>query len=211
MPEPKEEVLLDGNALAVGKSFWSIGAFAVSDDGQWLAYSTDTTGYRQYVLEIKDLRAGRPCRPGVSASPASRGPLTTATLFFTTEDATTKRSDRFFRATREGLEGATELYEEQDERFNVGVGRSRSDAYLFLEIGSLTSSEVRALPAIHPEQRVDDGRSAEARRRVRRRPSWRTRSTSASTTRGATSGWSWRLCLRRADRAGRNSFRTAMP
>ena len=54
--DSNEEVLLDGNALATGKPFWSLGSFAVSDDGNWLAYSTDTTGYRQYVLEVKDLR-----------------------------------------------------------------------------------------------------------------------------------------------------------
>jgi oligopeptidase B len=145
-----EQVLIDGNALAVGKTFWSLGAFAVSDDGLWLAYSTDTTGYRQYVLEVKDLRTG-------AILPTRRERVTSVawaadneTLFFTTEDPTTKRSDRFFRATRHALEAAAELHEEKDERFNVGVGRSRSNAYLFLEIGSLTSSEVRVLAAGTP-------------------------------------------------------------
>ena len=31
---------------------------AVTDDGRWLAYSTDTTGFRQYTLHIKDLETG---------------------------------------------------------------------------------------------------------------------------------------------------------
>src|SRR4029079_16003484 len=42
-----EEILLDLNALAEGHSYLGLGAFAVSDDGNWLAYSLDTTGYRQ--------------------------------------------------------------------------------------------------------------------------------------------------------------------
>ncbi len=42
------------------------------------------------------------------------------------------------------------LYEEKDERFSVGVGRSRSKAFLFLEIGSLTTSEVHYLAADQP-------------------------------------------------------------
>ncbi len=51
-----EELLLDLNALAAGHSFLSLGTFAVSDDNSLLAYSLDTTGFRQYTLHIKDLR-----------------------------------------------------------------------------------------------------------------------------------------------------------
>ena len=145
-----EEVLLDGNALAAGHAFWSLGVFEVSDDARLLAYATDTTGYRQYVLEAKDLTTGE-------RLPLRQERVTTAawaadnrTLFFTTEDATTKRSDRLFRATL-GQPGAPVLlYHEEDERFSVGVGRTRSDEYLVCEIGSLTSSEVRVLPAATP-------------------------------------------------------------
>src|SRR6266481_160967 len=53
-----EELLLDLNALAAGHSFLSLGAFEVSQDNHLLAYSTDTTGFRQYVLQVKDLRTG---------------------------------------------------------------------------------------------------------------------------------------------------------
>ena len=56
--DAKEEVVLDQNELAKGLKFFSIGAFVPSDDGNLLAYSTDTTGYRQYKLQIKDLRTG---------------------------------------------------------------------------------------------------------------------------------------------------------
>ena len=52
-------MLLDLNALAEGKKFMSVGAFAVSDNGQMLAYSTDDTGYRQFKLHVKDLRSGQ--------------------------------------------------------------------------------------------------------------------------------------------------------
>src|SRR6185436_19906146 len=54
-----EEILLDLNALAEGHSYLGLGAFVVSDDANLLAYSTDTTGYRQYTLHIKDLRTGQ--------------------------------------------------------------------------------------------------------------------------------------------------------
>src|SRR5213082_505185 len=54
----REELLLDLNALAEGKSFLGLGAFEVSNDNHWLAYSIDTTGFRQYTLYLKDLRTG---------------------------------------------------------------------------------------------------------------------------------------------------------
>ena len=54
-----EEVLLDLNKLAEGHKFLGLGAYAVSDDANWLAYSLDTTGYRQFALHVKDLRNGR--------------------------------------------------------------------------------------------------------------------------------------------------------
>ena len=54
-----EEILLDLNQLAEGNTFLGLGAFTVSDDGNLLAYSTDTTGYRQYTLHVKDLRTGQ--------------------------------------------------------------------------------------------------------------------------------------------------------
>ena len=51
-------MILDGNQLAEGHAFFAIGATDISDDGRWLAYTTDTTGFRQYTLHIKDLDTG---------------------------------------------------------------------------------------------------------------------------------------------------------
>ena len=53
-----EQVLLDLNVMAEGHSFMGLGAFQPSPDGRLLAYSTDTTGYRQYRLRVKDLASG---------------------------------------------------------------------------------------------------------------------------------------------------------
>jgi oligopeptidase B len=55
----REETVLDLNELAKGEEFLGLGAFVVSDDGHMLAYSTDTTGFRQYTLHLKDLRNGQ--------------------------------------------------------------------------------------------------------------------------------------------------------
>src|SRR5258705_2692695 len=57
--EAPEEIVLDQNELAKDQKFMSVGASVPSDDGNLLAYSTDNTGYRQYTLQIKDLRSGQ--------------------------------------------------------------------------------------------------------------------------------------------------------
>jgi len=69
----KEELLLDLNLLAEGHSFLGLGSFAVSEDNHLLAYSTDTTGFRQYLLQVKDLRTGTPFPSASNASLVSPG------------------------------------------------------------------------------------------------------------------------------------------
>jgi oligopeptidase B len=89
--DAKEEVLLDLNELSKGFGFYSIGAFAPSDDGDLLAYSTDTTGYRQYTLRFKDLRTGQLLPESFERVGYVAWAPDNKTIFFTTEDATTKR------------------------------------------------------------------------------------------------------------------------
>ena len=89
-------MILDQNELAKGFKFFNIGAFVVSDDGNLLAYSTDTTGYRQYKLQIKDLRTGQMLPETFERVGSVIWATDNKTLFFTTEDAVTKRSDKFY-------------------------------------------------------------------------------------------------------------------
>ena len=56
--EAAEEITLDLNKMAEGKTFMGLGAYEVSDDGNLLAFSSDSTGFRVYNLQIKNLRTG---------------------------------------------------------------------------------------------------------------------------------------------------------
>jgi oligopeptidase B len=144
-----EEIYLDVNALAKDQKYMALGALALSDDGSLLAYSTDNTGFRDYRLWVKDLRTGEviesPADKVVTVAWAADGKR----LFYTTPDAA-KRSFRLYRH-QVGQRDDVLLYEEKDERFSVSVSRSRSKAYVFLEIGSLTASEVRFVAAGTPD------------------------------------------------------------
>jgi oligopeptidase B len=144
-----EEILLDLNALAVGHSYLGLGAFTVSDDANLLAYSTDTTGYRQYTLHVKDLRTGDTLGEAIERAGSVLWATDNKTLFYTTEDAVSKRSDKFFRHVV-GADASDLLYEEKDELFDVGAGRSLDKKMIFLVSYAKTSREVRYLPADAP-------------------------------------------------------------
>ena len=119
--EGAEEILLDLNALAEGHKYLGLGAYAVSDDGNWLAYSTDTTGYRQYNLHVKDLRKGEILAENIERVGSVVWATDNKTIFYTTEDAVSKRSDKFWRHAV-GAAGSDLIYEEKDELFDVGAG-----------------------------------------------------------------------------------------
>ena len=147
--DSKEEVLLDLNKLAEGNSFLGLGGYHVSDDGNLLAYSTDTTGYRQYTLHVKDLRSGKTLSENIERTGSAVWANDNKTLFYTTEDAVSKRSDKFWRHVV-GRDKSDLLYEEKDELFDLGAGRSLDKKMIFLGSYAKTSRELRYLSANNP-------------------------------------------------------------
>ncbi len=150
-PLAGEEVLLDGNKLAAGSDFFSIGAFSVSPDGRQLAYSTDLAGDERFTLRFKDLVTGETAPdeiPGTfyGAAWSADG---SAVFYITVDDAW-----RPFRVWRHilGTSAADDVivYQEDDERFGVGVELTRSERYLFIHSASKLTSEVWLLDAANP-------------------------------------------------------------
>jgi oligopeptidase B len=149
--DAKEEITLDLNELAKGLKFLGLGAYSVSDDGNYLAYSTDTTGYRQYTLQIKDLRTGQVLPEKIERVGSVMWATDNKTVFYSTEDAVTKRSDKFFRHSI-GSPNSDLVYEDKDELFDVFGGRTRDKAMIFIVSGSKTSTEYRYIPADKPTE-----------------------------------------------------------
>ncbi|HET6142492.1 MAG TPA: S9 family peptidase [Candidatus Acidoferrales bacterium] len=144
-----EEILLDLNKLAEGHSFLGLGEFNVSDDGNLLVYSIDTTGYRQYTLFVKDLRSGKTLPEHIERVGSTAWANDNKTIFYTTEDAVSKRSDKFWKHTV-GTANSELVYDEKDELFDLGVARSLDRNIIFMEAEAKTSREFRYLPADNP-------------------------------------------------------------
>jgi oligopeptidase B len=149
-----EELLLDLNALAEGHSFLGLGSFEVSDDNRLLAYSTDTTGFRQYTLQIKDLQTRERLAFRAERVTSAAWANDNRTLFYTVEDEVTKRSHQLYRHTigESSQDSSADplLFDELDERFHIGIERTRSGEYLILSIASHTTNEARFLSSASP-------------------------------------------------------------
>jgi oligopeptidase B len=143
---PGEELLLDLDALAEGHEFFSLGGSSVSPDTTLLAYSTDTTGDERYTVRVKDLASGELLPDvitgvlgGVTWSRDGRD------LYYSTVDEAW-RPDKIWRHRLGDDQADDELvHHESDERFWLGVGRTRTDRFLFLVSGSKTTTEYRVL------------------------------------------------------------------
>jgi oligopeptidase B len=151
-----EEVLLDENALAEGHDFFSLGNFAVSPDHRLLAYSTDTTGGERYTLRVRDLERGDDLSDEI---PDTYYGLAWAsdnsTLFYTRPNEAMRPWQLWRHVVGTAADDDVCVYTEDDERFFVSVSRTRSGAYVVLQIGSMVTSESRVLQAESPEREFE--------------------------------------------------------
>ena len=144
-----EEVLLDLNQMAEGKPFMAIGTFEVSGDGRYLAYSTDDSGSRDYLLQLKDLETGASLPLQVPKTSSVAWAADGRTLFYVVDDEA-KRPWRLYRH-RVGTEQHQLVMEEEDEAFRILVGLTRSRGYLVASTDSHTTTETRVLESDNPE------------------------------------------------------------
>jgi len=140
---PGEQVLLDENIEAEGHDFFALGAASVSLDGNILAYSVDVKGDERYTLRFKDLRTGELYEDTIAGIAAGvTWAADNRTVYYTTVDDAW-RPDTVWRHRLGSGQAAERVYYEPDERFWLGVGRTRSNKYVIIAAGSAVTSEVR--------------------------------------------------------------------
>ncbi len=145
-----EEVILDVNELAKGEKFMSARVASVSDDGARIAVLTDTTGFREYMLSVKDLAIGTTLDNRFVKAASVAWAADGKTLFYVTEDAA-KRPNKLWRHVVGAVrEKDVLVYEEKDELFRLGVARTRDGKYLTSASASSTTTEQRFLAADEP-------------------------------------------------------------
>ena len=147
-----EQVMLDGNALAQGHEFFSIGGSAVSSGQDLLAYATDTQGRRIHTTYIKSLSGGA-LLPDVIANVTENLAWgnDNRTLFYGKQDETTLRQHQIWRHVVGTDPAADQLvYQEDDETFSVYIFKTKSKRYLLLVSAQTIAHEYRYLDADEP-------------------------------------------------------------
>lgn len=146
----KAELLLDQNQMAEGFKYFAISNFEPSDDGNLLAYAVDTTGYRQYTLQIKDLRTGKMLPDTIERVTSIEWSPDGKYLFYGQEDPVSKRNDKIFRHVVGSAGPDTLIFEEKDVLYGAGISRSRDKKMFFISSTAATMSEYRYLSASDP-------------------------------------------------------------
>jgi len=145
------ELLIDENQLAEGLEYFRLGAASISQNGRYLAFSTDTSGGERYTARIKDLQTGELLPDELTNL---RGGLTwvandTALVYGpSTEEWRTLEARLHVIGTP--VESDVTLYKEEDQSFGVGAGLSAQEDWLIIATGDNETSEVRLVPAANP-------------------------------------------------------------
>ncbi len=149
-----EEIILNVNDEAEGHAFYSVGDLDITLDGMHLAWLEDTVGRRQYEIKLKDLSTGEVKSTGIEGVSSVVWSADNQYLFYVANHPETLRSWQVWRldvSADPSAENRTVLvYQEDDESFYTGIGRTTSDAYITIYVSSTVSSEMRVLAANDP-------------------------------------------------------------
>ena len=150
-PWPGEQVLLDENRLAEGHPYLALSDLEVSPGQGLLAYGVDTSGDERFVLRVRDIERGEDLPDVIEGVSYGVAWADDATLFYTRPD----EANRPYQLWRHHLGSpAAEdvlVMEEPDERFHLGVGRTKDDVYVVAELQSKVTSEAWVLPTALPD------------------------------------------------------------
>jgi oligopeptidase B len=147
-----EEILLDVDKMAEGKSYFSVSGLSISPNNNLLAYGVDEVSRRQYTIYVKNLETGEIHKDMVKNT--SGDPCWAAdnkTFFYTVKNPVTLLSEKIKRhtlGTDESIDAI--VYEEKDNTNYIGVYKSKNDKYIFINSGSTMSSEIFMIRADQP-------------------------------------------------------------
>ena len=150
-PLPGEVVLLDGNALAEGHEFFSLGGLEVSHDHSRLAYAVDVTGDERFDVRVVDLASGELLDEAVTG--AGYGLAFSRDgrhLFHVAVDDAWRPHEVWRHEIGTPREQDVLVHREEDERFWMGLDTSRDDRWIVLGLGSKTTSEFHLIDATDP-------------------------------------------------------------
>lgn len=148
-----EQIMLDGNKMAKGHPFFSIGSWEISHNNQILAYSVDTVSRRKYTIHFKDLKTGKVFKENIKNT---SGNISWAndnkTIFYTVKDETLRPYRIYKHILGTDVSNDKLIYEETDPTFSTFVYKTKSDKFLVIGSGSTMTNEYQILDANTPDK-----------------------------------------------------------
>lgn len=146
-----EELLLDVNVLAEGRSYCQVASMVMTRDHRRMAYAVDFVSRRQFTLRFRDVATGLDHAMEIhDTSGAFAWADDGETFFYATKDAKTLRVDKVWRQTLGSTEPSVLVFHETDEAFSCTVYRGKSKNYLMISTSATNSDEVWYLKASEP-------------------------------------------------------------
>ena len=153
-PGDEEQILLDENALAAGSDYFALGSAVVSQDHLWLAYGTDRKGDEKFELRFRPLDAEISPRAAPEVVPDTGYGLAWSAgadyLFYVRLDEAQRPYQLWRHQVGTDPEGDELTFEETDQRFSLGVGSTRDEAFVLVGLSSTNTSEWFAIPSAEP-------------------------------------------------------------
>ena len=149
--QPGEQVLLDPNVVAGDSEYFALGVFDVNPQQDCLAYAIDLTGGERYTMRFRDLATGADLADEIadvnySSAWSAAGDL----LFYTRPDEMLRPWQVWRHEVGQPAAEDVLVYQEDDERFFVGVELSRSQRFIVVSSESKVTTEAMVIDARHP-------------------------------------------------------------
>ncbi len=146
-----EEILLDCNALAEGKPYFSLGGLARSPDHRRAAWSQDDKGSEFYELRVRDLVTGKDHNDVlVNTSGAACWSGDGQYIFYTLQDDNHRPLQTFRHRLGTGQADDVLVFDEKDTGMFTGIGATQSDRYIVISVHDHDTSECWLLDTSEP-------------------------------------------------------------
>ncbi|SFD14642.1 S9 family peptidase [Pseudoalteromonas denitrificans] len=147
------QLLLDVNQLANKFEFYELGDISISPNDELLAYSEDTDGRRIYTVRFKNITTGE-YLPDVLEQTEGQTIWSNdnKTVYYVKKDLKTLLGFEVYRHKLGSAQTDDVLvYQEKDTSFYIGLGKSRDESLIFIEMASTECSDAWILDANTPD------------------------------------------------------------
>ncbi len=150
----KTTIFIDENERAKGKSFYELADWSLSPDNKMVALTEDLVGRRKYQITFRVNKSGKFLTDKIEDASGLVWANDNKTVFYTKKDPQTLREFQVYKHVLGTDAKKDELvYQEEDEKFSVGIGKTGTDKYLFIYCYSSTTTELHWIDADKPQEK----------------------------------------------------------